>query len=111
MRVLAQDDVEAAAAFRAQDFVAITLAYRRDLVGENNSALEQVEPAEKLDAAGHEVSLGEIRQVKVEAPETSLLREMMDRENRGEGKVLMVDQHGHERRGPIMDVQNLRRRR
>src|SRR5205085_7815656 len=88
-----------------------TLAHRRDLIGENNTALEQVQTAEELDTARHEVSLGQIRQAKIEAPETSLFRDMMDREDRGEGKLLMVDQRGHQSRGPIMHVQNLRRRR
>src|ERR1700682_5973287 len=101
MRVFAQNDVESAA-FRAEHLPAIAFAHRRDLVGENDSALEQIQPAKKLDAARREVSLGQIRQGKIKAPETSLLRKMMDREDRGERQVLMVHQHGHERRGPVM---------
>src|SRR5881227_3527465 len=111
MSVFAQDDVESRTPFRAQHLMPITLAYRRNLIGENNTALEQVQPSEELDTARHEVSLGQIRQAKIEAPETSLFRDMMDREDRGEGKLLMVDQRGHQSRGPIMHVQNLRRRR
>src|SRR5436305_3931960 len=111
MRVFAQDDVESGPTFRAQHLMPIMLADRRYLIGENNPALEQVQTAKELDTARHEVSLGQIRQAKIEAPETSLFRDMMDREDRGEGKLLMVDQRGHQRRGPIMHVQNLRRGR
>src|SRR5438105_10346275 len=98
MCVLAHNDVEAAAAFGAEHLMPITLAHRRDLIGENNTSFEQIQPSEELDTARHEVSLGQIRQAKIEAPETSLFRDMMDREDRGEGKLLMVDQRGHQSR-------------
>src|SRR2546423_13139871 len=88
VRVLAEDDVEFAAAFGRQYLAPIALAHRRDFIGENDSSFEEVEPAEVLDTGRLEISLRQIRQVKIEAPETALFREMMDREHGGERQSL-----------------------
>jgi len=108
VRVLAQDDVEFAAAFGRQHFTPIPLAHGRDFIGENDPTLEEVEPAKILDASRLEIPLRQIRQIEIKAPETSLFREMMNREHGGERQSLVDDQHGHERGRPIVDMKDLR---
>src|ERR1700675_893868 len=85
----------------------IPFADGSDLVREENSALEQVQSAKELDAARLEVSLGKIGEVEIKPPETALLRQMMNRKHSGEGQLLVVHQHGNERRRPIVQVQDL----
>ena len=61
VRVFAQHDIEPAAAFRRQHFAAKTLAHGRDLIGENDAALEQIHSPEELQAAQREVAFRKIR--------------------------------------------------
>jgi len=79
--VLAQNGVESVTKFRCLDFAPIMLAHCRQFVGEENSALEKIQLPVKLDAAQREKTLVKIRQAKIESPETSLLRDVMNRED------------------------------
>src|ERR1043166_6384157 len=107
MRMLAQHDIEAASAFGAQDLAPVSLAYRGELVGGNNSALEQIEPAKILHPGRLEIFLGQICQLKIKAPETPLLRQMVNGQHGGKREPLLRNQDRNEGRGPIMDMQNL----
>ena len=111
MRMLAQHDVEIAPPFGSQHLAPITLAHGGDLVGKNDSALEQIQPAEILDARRLEIALRQIRQVEIEAPETPLLGEMMNREHGRKRQALVLHENRNERRRPIVDMEDLRRRR
>src|ERR1700681_3747138 len=110
MRMLARTDVEPEATIDAQHLTAIPFTDGGDLVREENSALEQVQSAEELDAVRLKVSLGKIGEVKIKSPETALLRKVMNRKHGGEGQLLVAHQHGNECRRPIVHVEDLRRR-
>ena len=109
MGVFAQHDVELAAALRGEHLAPETFADGGDLVGEKDPALEQIQPAEILDAGRFEISLRQIRQIEIESPKTSLLRQMMDREHGRKRQFLFGHQHRDKRRSPIVHVKNLRR--
>src|ERR1041384_2534106 len=57
MGVFAQNNVELATTLRSKHLAPVTLAHRRDFVGEHDPGLEQVEPAAELDAVRLEISL------------------------------------------------------
>src|SRR5205085_11855077 len=109
VRVLAQNNVEVAAAIGREHLAPITFAHGRDLVAEHDPAFKQIEPPEIFDAVRLEITLRQIRQVEIESPETSLLGQMMDGEDGRERQLLVGHEDGNKRGGPIVGVKNLGR--
>ena len=109
--VFAQHRVEPAAELRAKHLAPVMLAHRRDLVGIKNSALEEIHFAEKFDAVEREETLRQIRQAKIESPKAALLGEMMNRQHAAKRQTMGVHVNRHQCRRPIVDMQDLRRRR
>src|SRR5437016_5345023 len=84
------------------------LAHRCHFVGKKNSTFEKVKFPEKFHAAQGKKTLVQIGQPKVEAPETALLGDVMNRQHSREWQVMRSHINWHERGRPIVDVQNLR---
>src|SRR5437667_4632547 len=55
-------------------------------------------------------SLGQIRELKIESPKAALVSDVMDRQNRAERQSVRMRKNGHQRRRPIVHVQNLQLR-
>src|ERR1043166_2701842 len=68
VRVFAQHRVEPAAELGREHLAPVMLAHRRDLVGIKNSALKEIDPAEKFDAMEREETLRQIGQAKSASP-------------------------------------------
>src|ERR1051325_9549975 len=107
VRVFAQHRVEPAAELGREHLAPVMLAHRRDLVGIKNSALKEIDPAEKFDAMEREETLRQIGQAKIESPEAALLGQVMNREQGTKGQMMGVHVNGHQRRRPIVNMQDL----
>ena len=108
MRVFAQNDIQPATELRRLDLAPMPLAHGRDSVSEQNSAFEEIEFSEKLDATEGKESFVQVRQPKIEAPKTSLLRNVMNGQDSRERQVVRAHVNGHKGGRPIVHVQNLR---
>src|SRR5581483_6470049 len=86
------------------------LAYGRDPVGIQNSAFEKIQPSEELDPVQGEKPLRQICEPEIEAPKTSLVSDMMNGQHGLERQPLCMHEHRHQRRSPIVRVQDLQLR-
>src|SRR6266542_4976427 len=111
MRVLSQYYVKAAAAGWRLYFAPVMFAHRCDLVGIKNRALEKIQSSKKFDTVQGEKWRRQIREVEIKAPETALVRHVMNRKHRFERQIMRAHKHRHQRCRPIMHVQNLQWRR
>src|ERR1041384_5936182 len=102
VRVFAQHRVEPAAELGREHLAPVMLAHRRDLVGIKNSALKEIDPAEKFDAMEREETLRQIGQAKVESPEAALLGQVMNREQGTKGQMMGVQETGPQRRPQML---------
>ena len=107
--IFAQHALEFATALRRLHLAFVVFAHGGDLVGEKDSAFQEIHFPEKLDSAKGEETFVQIRQAKIKPPKTALLGKMMDREHGGERQMVCAYEDGHERGRPIVHVQNLRR--
>ena len=106
----AQDGVKTAAKLRRLDLTTVPLAHGRNSVRKKNSAFEEIEFSEKLDAAQGEKPFVQISEAKIESPKTSLFRDMMNGEHARKRQMVRAHVNRHERGRPIVQMQNLRRR-
>src|SRR4029077_17090317 len=88
VRILPQHDVQPATTLGRLDFTPIMLTDGRHFVGEQNSALEEIEFPKKLDATEREKAFVQIGQPKIESPKTPLVGNVMDRENGRKWKAM-----------------------
>src|SRR5580765_7631684 len=110
MRIFPQHYIQTAPACRCQDFAPEVLADRCSSVGVENAAFEKTQPSEKLNTVECKESLRQIREMKIESPEAALISDVMDGQNRAEGQSVRMHKNGHQRRRPIVHVQNLQLR-
>src|SRR5262245_26137672 len=110
MRIFAQHSIQTAPACRRQDFAPIVLAHSRGSVGVKNAALEKIQPSEKLYALERKELLRQIREMKIESPEAALVGNVVNRQNRAERQSVRMHENGHQRRRPIVHLQNLQLR-
>src|SRR6266496_1180603 len=111
MRIFAQHTIKTMAANWRQNFASVMFAYRCNPVGIQNSALEKIQSPKKLDAMECEEPLRQICERKIESPETSLISDVMNGQHCFEWQPLCVHKNRHQRRGPIVHVQNFQLRR
>ena len=78
MRIFAQHDLESTAAGRRLNLARVMFARGRDSIGIQDSAFQQIQPAEEFESAQREVTFREIGERKIESPKAALIREMMD---------------------------------
>src|SRR6478736_8887636 len=107
MRIFPQHYIQTAPTCRCQDFAPVVLADRCSSVGVENAAFEKIQPSEKLNAVERKESLRQIREMKIESPEAALISDVMDGQNRAERQSVRMHKNGHQRRRPIVHVQNL----
>ena len=110
MRIFAQHAIQTASTCRSQDFAPVVLADRCGSVGVKNAAFEKIQPSEKLYAVQRKESLRQIREMKIESPEAALISDVVDGQNRAERQSVCMHKNGHQRRRPIVHVQNLQLR-
>src|SRR5207244_6677828 len=107
MRIFAQYRIKPATARWLQNFTPVIFADGCDLIRVQNSALEKIQPSEEFDSMQRKKLLGQIRKPKIESPKTALISDMMDGQHRFERQALRIHEHRHQRRRPIVHVQNL----
>src|SRR5882724_464537 len=107
MRIFAQYHIEPATARWLQDFAPVIFAYGCGLIGVQNSALEKIQPSEEFDSMQRKKLLRQIRKPEIEAPKAALISDMMNGQHSFERQALRVYKHRHQRRRPIVHVQNL----
>src|SRR6476660_9290723 len=110
MRIFPQHYIQTAPTCRCQDFAPVVLADRCSSVGVENAAFEKLEPSEKLNAVERKESLRQIRELKIESPKAALISDVMDGQNRVERQSVCMHENRHQRRRPIVQVQNLQLR-
>src|SRR5262249_4878531 len=110
MRIFPQHSIQTASTCRCQDFAPVVLAHSGGSVSVKNSAFKKIQPSEKLDAVERKEPLRQIREMKIESPETALVSNVVDRQNRVERQPVCMHKNGHQRRRPIVHVQNLQLR-
>src|SRR5437762_9277007 len=54
--------------------------------------------------------LRQIHELKIESPKAALISDVMDSQNRAERQSVRMHEHRHQRRGPVVHVQNLQLR-
>src|SRR4029077_3270005 len=79
-------------------------------VGVKNPAFEKIQAPEKLNAVKRKESLRQIRELKIESPKAALISDVMDGQNRAERQSVCMHENRHQRRRPIVQVQNLQLR-
>src|ERR1044072_2654858 len=82
-----------------------------ELIGVENTAFQEVQSPKEFDAVQREKGLRQICKRKIESPKTALVSDMMNGERGFEWKPLCIDKDRHQRRGPIVRVQDLQLRR
>src|SRR6266566_1554378 len=107
MRIFAQHTIQTMAASRRQDFAPVMFAYRCKPVGIEDTAFQKIQAAKKFDSAQREKALRQICERKIESPKTALVSHMMDGKHSFEWKPLRMYKYRHQRRGPIVRVQDL----
>src|SRR6476469_2213698 len=107
MRIFPQHYIQTAPTCRCQDFAPVVLADRCSSVGVENAAFEKIQPSEKLNAVERKESLRQVREMKIESPEAALISDVMDGQNRAERQSMCMHENRHQRRRPIVHVQNL----
>src|SRR6266850_1299102 len=107
MRVFAQYPIEPVAARWRQDFTPVMFANRCDLIGVQNSALEEIQASEEFHSMQGKKSLRQIGKPEIESPKAALVSDMMNGQHSFKRQALPVHEHRHERRRPIVHVQNL----
>src|SRR6266536_501280 len=112
MRIFAHHQVKAVAARPAgAGYLApVMFAHRCDPVGIENSTFKKIQPSKKLDAMQGKEPFRQICEIEVQSPETALIGDVMDCQQRCERQVVRAHKHRHERGCPIVDVQNLQYR-
>src|SRR6267154_5806593 len=110
MRIFPQYYIQTAPTCRCQDFAPVVLADRCSSVGVENAAFEKIQPSEKLNAVEGKESLRQIHEMKIESPEAALISDVMNGQNRAERQYMCMYKNGHQRRRPIVHVQNLQLR-
>src|SRR5262249_6732990 len=111
MLIFAQYTIEPATAVWRQDFAPVVFAYCCDPIGIQNSALEKIQSSKELDSMQAEKSLRQICKPEIEAPKTALVSDMMNSQHSLERQSFGIYKHRHQRRCPIMHMQNLQLRR
>src|SRR6266436_6484815 len=111
MRIFAQYRIEAAAAGWRQDFATIMFAYGGNLIGKQYPALEKIQSSKKLDAMEGEISRRQVCKREIESPKTALVSNMMNGQYGLERQPARMHKHRHQRRRPIVCMQNLHLRR
>src|SRR5204863_1955925 len=99
------------AASRRQNFATVMFAYRCEPVGIEDTAFQKVQSPKKFHSAQREKALWQICECKIESPKTALVSHMMDGEHSFEWKPLRMYKYRHQRRGPIVRMQDLQLRR
>src|SRR5688572_9143578 len=94
VRMLAHYGIETGAILRRLDFSRVSFTDGRYGVGENDAALEQIEIAVKLDARSAEVMPGQIGKGEVQTPKRTLIRQVMNRQDRSKRQPPLLDQGG-----------------
>src|SRR6267378_451466 len=107
MHIFAQYPIEPVAARWRQNFAPVMFANRCDLIGVQNSALQKIQSSEEFDSMQGKKSLRQIGKPEIESPKTALISDMMNGQHSFERQALPVHEHRHERRRPIVQVQNL----
>jgi len=107
MRIFAQYPIEPMAAGWRQNFTPVMFAYGCDLIGVQNSPLEKIQSSEEFDSMKGKKSLRQIGKPEIESPKTALIGDMMNGQHSFERQALRIHEHRHERRRPIVHVQNL----
>src|ERR1700751_1021148 len=79
-------------------------------VGVKNAAFEKIQPPEKFNAVKRKELVRQIHKLKIESPKTALICDVMDSQNCAERKSMCMHKNGHQRRRPIVHVQNLQLR-
>src|SRR4029453_14010011 len=110
MRIFAQHYIQTAPTCRCEDFAPVVLADRCDSVGIKYAAFEKIYSPEKFYTVERKESLRQIREIKIESPEAALVSDVMDGQNRAERQSVRMRKNGHQRRRPIVHVQNLQLR-
>jgi hypothetical protein len=86
-------------------------AYRCDPVGIKDSAFQKIQTPKKLDSMQREKSFRQVCEREIKSPKTALVGQVMDGEHSFEWKPLRMYKYRHQRRSPIVRVQNLQLRR
>src|SRR6476659_5923581 len=107
MRIFTQHAIQTASTCRTQDFAPVMLADRCGSVGEENTGLEKIQPSEKLCAVQRKKSARQIREMKIESPEAALISNVVNGQNRAKRQSVCMHENRHQRRCPIVYVQNL----
>src|SRR6266496_3612967 len=110
MRIFAQNPINAATARRCQDFAPVMFADGCDPIGKENPALEKIQASKKFDSAERKKLLWQICESKIKPPRTTLISHVMDGQYSFEWQPLCINKYRHQRRGPIVHVQNLQLR-
>src|SRR5437588_2397617 len=108
--IFTQHRVKTATELRRLDLSFVPLAHCCHSVGKKNSGFEEVQFAEKFDAAKSEEAFVQISQAKVESPEAPLHGDVMNGKHSREWQMMRSHINRNECCRPIMHVQNLRRR-
>ena len=82
-----------------------------DSIGVKDSAFEKIQAPEKLNAMECEKLLRQICESEVKSPKTALVSYVMDRQDGFEWQPLRIHKYRHQRRGPIVHMQNFQLRR
>ena len=110
MRIFTQHAIQTASTCRSQDFAPVVFADRCGSVRVKNAAFEKIQPSEKLYAVQRKKTFRQIREMKIESPEAALISDVMDGQNRAERQSMCMHENRHQRRRPIVHVQNLQLR-
>ena len=86
---------------------ALQLAGGDDGVRREQAGLEEVDAPVELDRRGPEIFPAEVQQPEVLDGKTSLRGGVFDGEDAGERQVLRPQEHGGQRAGPVLDVQDV----
>src|SRR5207249_1812574 len=86
-------------------------ADRGDSIGVKNSAFEEIQSPKKLNSMESKKPLWQICQPEIQSPKTPLVSYVMDRQDGFEWQPLRIHKYRHQRRGPIVQVQNFHLRR
>ena len=111
MRIFAQNPIKAATARRCQDFAPVMFADGCDPIGKENPALEKIQASKKFDSAERKKLLWQICESEIKPPRTTLISHVMDGQYSFEWQPLCINKYRHQRRGPIVNMQNLQLRR
>src|SRR5882724_2517971 len=82
-----------------------------DSIGVKDSAFEEIQAPEKLNAMECEKLLRQVHQPEIKSPKTALVSHVMNGQHSLERQPLRIHKNRHQCRGPIVQVQNLHLRR